>query len=82
MNVVINLVRIAICAADTAEMSAPPLRTESAVPEEVIYSARESARTGEQQSVFSVTLGNIKMEYVEIYSNTYFTHCSTKVYYS
>ena len=34
VNVVINLVRIAICAANTAAMSAPPLRTESAVPEE------------------------------------------------
>ena len=32
------------------------LRAESAVPQEAIYSARESARTGEN-GVFSVTLG-------------------------
>ena len=55
MNVIMNLVRIAICAANTAAMPATPLCTESAVPEEVIRKGKVPGQ--ESNGVFSVTLG-------------------------
>ena len=51
----LSQVRIAICTANTAVMSVPPLCTESAVPGEP---ARQGEVSGQKSNgVFSVTLG-------------------------